>query len=1116
MAERSDLWVQLLGDKPSADKKEFLLYNEKEKLLSVLPTGICRGDYGASLKRDELEDILNPLRGKVSAQNYVSLVSFLARGLEKGRIDLGWEVAIPAIPVTILRDISRFTPHNFQGLQRLRLIESAYLNSFKNIQDVTPEHRLGRLLLAAILYGGLLQNQWLEPWLKALNSKVRWNGKDVWLEMERVWQYPRDASDGSDKQKRSTQELIVMTRRWFADSFTCALIVTWLQFPEPDRLVTHKLPNPYNLIKKFLKHIGFPSKEIPENITGLLDMAETFHGLKVSPFLASYAAGGIRAVSLPAETWTRLCTRKVVPREVNKYDEDYPDQELLTACNNNFTPSQSRPTYLSEQHKMLKQMRKLFSQKSSVIKGNAAIRAELSAFVDSHNPIICPLIRYLAEWFNFLLTPKGKNKPVSVVRYFGAIASKLLVVCGNNDLLEFEAMEFTECYDQMVSLVSKKAEKGVARKTLGRFHDFLVRRHEAPQLDQAIFSRRSGPPETTVDANLIGQNDFDRVKIALGWNNEKRLPIATASLLIAILGFRCGMRRNEVRFLRIRDIHGSHRPEIVLRATSMRRLKSRNSTRRLPIHVLLTPDELALLMNWVEQYRDRSRDSLIFCMNGMPFEPLSDALVFVPIRQAMKLVTGDASLRYHHLRHSFANWLLIRLTGRAETLRGTAPFLAHYEFHIERINQLRTELLGNEHLGRKGAFVVASLCGHADLETTFTSYIHICDWLLKHELSSSSAIPHCDAELVMAVAGISRATVYRAINHKKNAKELATWDWEEIFYHSNKSIAQYIDPLIATVKRYKGETIEFKEEKIDVCFWERVQRALTMYQVEGAELKEISSKLDVSQDEAMSWFQNARFLAEMKTSRTVEIKKSETEIKNKPSKAVLTQKALRRKQKKAQNQKSAQLSRMARKATMSPFTFRHHDLKYSNPETGQIPFPAVPLAIRDRNQAVRFLDAFAKLDSISKREVFSQVEYFREFYSRTMNMLVFREPGKARKYIAAVKAIGVKNEMIRLLDFPDSGESILTRNERRNYWGKHLMPDKYEWRAVKSKTYVGKPGIGTIGVQITGRLIKNSTAGGYSKNCFLYAFYMIDIAQSSFMVNGVQDATSEHLEVDNV
>ena len=206
-------------------------------------------------------------------------------------------------------------------------------------------------------------------------------------------------------------------------------------------------------------------------------------------------------------------------------------------------------------------------------------------------------------------------------------------------------------------------------------------------------------------------------------------------------------------------------PELLVRAHAARSLKTEGSTRRVPMHILAPDDELHFVMSWVTSLEHLGHDALLFCRDGLlPRELIPESLLLRPIREALNLVTGDRRLRFQHFRHSFATWFLIRLTGNPRGLRSLAPFLDHREFSDERVAKLRNALLGNEALGRKGAYMVAALCGHVDLDTTFTSYIHLCDLLLGNELSDSNAFPTINAETVMGFLDLTQATHGLAIN----------------------------------------------------------------------------------------------------------------------------------------------------------------------------------------------------------------------------------------------------------------------------------------------------------------------------------------------------------------
>jgi len=144
-------------------------------------------------------------------------------------------------------------------------------------------------------------------------------------------------------------------------------------------------------------------------------------------------------------------------------------------------------------------------------------------------------------------------------------------------------------------------------------------------------------------------------------------------------------------------------------------------------------------------------------------------------------------------------------------------------------------------------------------------------------------------------------------------------------------------------------------------------------------------------------------------------------------------------------------------------------------------------------------------------------------------MLVFTEVGKVRRFVNAIKAIGVKNEMLRLLQFPEKGESLEKKMSMRLAWEKELAVSGCRWGVGnknygKWRSYKGEKSLkkheeskvfhkkdihnadyGTIGIQVTGRLNEKRTDGGSSKSCFLYAIYMIDLARTSFIGHGVAD-----------
>src|SRR5450631_918563 len=150
------IWRKQLGDEPQEKKGDIELYTKKVALLLKLPPDILKCEHNASLTREELDTLLSPFNNENTYKTISLVTRFLFRGLSEGRKTLQWDVAIPALPFAIKHEKSRFTPAKFVELSRLRHLEDAFINSLRNPPSLSREEQLGRLLLSALLFGGLI------------------------------------------------------------------------------------------------------------------------------------------------------------------------------------------------------------------------------------------------------------------------------------------------------------------------------------------------------------------------------------------------------------------------------------------------------------------------------------------------------------------------------------------------------------------------------------------------------------------------------------------------------------------------------------------------------------------------------------------------------------------------------------------------------------------------------------------------------------------------------------------------------------------------------------------------------------------------------------------------
>jgi integrase len=312
-------------------------------------------------------------------------------------------------------------------------------------------------------------------------------------------------------------------------------------------------------------------------------------------------------------------------------------------------------------------------------------------------------------------SPSGHRlKPSSVRRYIQAIGAHLVSEAGDLVPLGVDGDEIQVIYDAMLGNIPSASERAYAGRVLSYFHEYLRQVWKVAAVDLEGFTGTAGPKELDVDANIIDEHIVNvaiETLQASGHDNRLR----KIWILILLLGYGCGLRRREALCLRMQDIHWDFSSELLIR----RSVKTNDSMRRVPLD-LLRRDLEELLNEW---YQMRLKEcggkldpqALLFCQYENPYDLLAEQVVFNPIESALRVVTGDATLRFHHLRHSFATWMIFRHIGsRFDSM--PYPFF-EYGFYGDQCRELH-HLTGHGGSSMKVLYMVAQLCGHASPSTT--------------------------------------------------------------------------------------------------------------------------------------------------------------------------------------------------------------------------------------------------------------------------------------------------------------------------------------------------------------------------------------------------------------
>jgi hypothetical protein len=223
----------------------------------------------------------------------------------------------------------------------------------------------------------------------------------------------------------------------------------------------------------------------------------------------------------------------------------------------------------------------------------------------------------------------------------------------------------------------------------------------------------------------------------------------------------------EIIKLRLCDLHlDDGASDILVRPHPGRRLKSTSSKRRLPLAVLLEPDELSRLVEWVKQRiqvgAKNSGSDYLFVLAQNELIPVERTIDL--IHEAMREVTGDSELHLHHLRHSFATWTYLKLRATSHPdLINVFAHLQHTKEYLQGGHALRMSLIpGGSSPSRSDAYCVSRLLGHSGPNVSMNHYIHSSDLLVYG--CAKRDISKLEKTIWVSASGLARRNAYRHLN----------------------------------------------------------------------------------------------------------------------------------------------------------------------------------------------------------------------------------------------------------------------------------------------------------------------------------------------------------------
>ncbi len=689
-----------------------------KELVAEMPPRIGR------LRQEELETLLQRVDSEAAERGFSVgqcrrvLFQYVRRqrgGKELLRqVDYARQVELEPSPFT------EKTLENYRVLAALRRSFLDYMDQRgRSNARPTEDERLVEIVCSAALFGGIANSNRLKMLGHALQvSTYRYDGR-LFV----------DISLGDDKNTAAVT-------RWFPDKISSSLIEGYYKVRTSERapIVTSE-----RAMQKLLGLIGSPGQE---SLDRLAANSKTGLTLEAPGYVAATATGDINSVSLPLSAWIRVESGHALQGKAGavKVPQVFGWSPNLEGSATSLSSNESK-AFLRQLKRIItagKDAPRSASKGVNLQQKNTLI--ELLKNAVEVSPAWPALPKLLAAWVVHLCqngTLYKSNLAYSTIdKYLMLVANRLCPATAElGDFLDFDGDDFERVYLSIVVKESQKNRFELAR-LLHAFHSFTVDSYLLDDLDWSVVMNAAGgsAPIAYADANYITSTEYQSALDAI--LQDTSLPdyqrFQCAGLLI--WGYRFGLRFGEAFRLQYQDIQRKG-GELYLwiRNTLHGEVKTNTSKRVAYLLEELSDSENGVLDKLLSTVKiDFDEDRLIPLMRSSAGSRKLHPryLIAQYLGRLLKEVTGDESIRYHHLRHGF-------VTRQVGALAGVkVPGFS---------NETLKPWVRQEYANEKAGYPLHSVSievGHASEVTTLGSYTHCLD------LIASTYYPDTESSLV--------------------------------------------------------------------------------------------------------------------------------------------------------------------------------------------------------------------------------------------------------------------------------------------------------------------------------------------------------------------------------
>ena len=646
---------------------------------------------------------------QISANSYLKLF-YRYIGMQRGGKDL-----LRKIPQVrqLEQETSPFNERSQTDYQELLRTRSMFLAMLeekgRSGNSFELEERVAEIIFSAALFGGFANTERLERLQTALIKSTFQLQGQLFIDIPLLDSEPAPIF------------------RWFPDALSNLLIVGLYRSRLTVRKISLETLN--NHIKKIADKLNLNTKNILTTLAALSSTALLF---EVPGYIRSYMIGEIAAVSISLPAFVRVITdRALVTDSAAK-------QQMNTE--EGWSPAirlQTKVPTANEERKFIKLLRKIFTDSQPVeVSGNKSLSRKIKdslvknlkkEFGSSTN--LTSLHAAIVSWAVYLCQSgtrfTASLKYRTIENYVFLITNSLVTSITQDDFLSLDESGFEQIYLRTIESADTHRRLNVASR-LKEFHDFLINNYETDDIEwSAIFAAAGVFVEPTFsNANFISENEYYDILFTINSDTSLSKQLSTQYAMLVLLGYRFGLRFGEALRLQYRDVQYNQEDFYLwIHNSIFGETKSAAGVRIIMLFEDLSDIEKTIIQSSLdyaaESFLEDSQAAVV--TQNIESRGLIDRYSATNyISKKIKMVTGDNSIRFHHLRHSWATKTFTLLN------KDIYPPQCN-QFTPKNYNNKQLEKFLGESEEKYPLRSIMTAIGHNRESTTIASYIHTID-----------------------------------------------------------------------------------------------------------------------------------------------------------------------------------------------------------------------------------------------------------------------------------------------------------------------------------------------------------------------------------------------------